>query len=142
VTDTCCASATRSPLVEILIPCSTKLHRVLTHQGLQTPDLHPTLRFQPTVPGRARISRDSPLFPHARAGVHPGLRRKRRTDTAQPGEPTASKHSTLLERHRPANGLRLGGERSGAERVRCSRGFGARLLDELDATSGTMRPGG
>ncbi len=38
------------------------------------------------------------------------------------------------------NGLRLSGERSGAERVRCSRGFGARLLDELDATSGTIRP--
>ncbi len=40
------------------------------------------------------------------------------------------------------NGLRLSGERSGAERVRCSRGFGARLLDELDATSGTIRLGG
>ncbi len=33
-------------------------------------------------------------------------------------------------------------QRSGAERVRCSRGFGARLLDELEATSGTISLGG
>ena len=55
---------------------------------------------------------------------------------AQPLDPLAHTNS-------PApNGLRLSGERSGAERVRCSRGFGARLLDELDATSGTIRLGG
>src|SRR6266496_966431 len=40
VTETCCASATRSSLGEELIPCSTKFDLVLPHQGLQPSDLY------------------------------------------------------------------------------------------------------
>ncbi len=39
VTETCCASATRSSLAEELIPCSAKLAFVLPDHGLQSPDL-------------------------------------------------------------------------------------------------------
>src|SRR3972149_10649714 len=41
VTATCCASAARSSLGEVLIPRSTKVSRVLPHQCLQTSDLGP-----------------------------------------------------------------------------------------------------